>query len=120
VPGWLGVYHLRWHDVAGGPLEDEVIAFRAATDGQVRRVEPEEFGILLREPLAVGSLLAPTPGVAVADRLRIAAEREIGSLAGRYRHPGSLFLLAAASFVPGAPDRHLTATERMPERTVMG
>lgn len=95
LPGWLGVYHLRWQDAASNPLEDEILPVHCALDGTSRKLERGALGELLLESWRVA---LPRPAEAgVPERLRAAAEREVAASVGRHRHLGSLFLLAAAN-----------------------
>lgn len=93
---WLGLYFLRWQDLRGTPLDDELMMLRTGADGTARRLAPDELAAFLLEPL--GSATAPSQprGVDVVQELRQAAERSAAEGVGRQRQPGSLFLVAAA------------------------
>lgn len=97
ISGWLGVYHLRWQDAAGTPLEDELLPVCRASGGTSQKVDRHMLSELLLDPW-------PAAASKVADRhvpeeLRAAVEREVAGSVGRSRHPSSLFLLAAASLI---------------------
>lgn len=93
---WFGFFFLRWQDLRGAPLDDELMMIRVDAHGRARRLTPDELGRLLLEPLDT----APPPKVPgdldVVQRLHRAAERTAADGVARLRQPGALFLVAAA------------------------
>lgn len=91
----LGVYHLRWQDIDGLLLEDELVPIVLDAGGAGRRLSDEAFGRLLLEPLANLKANSALCGEDASMRLFEAFERNVSSVASDMRAPGSVFLSAA-------------------------
>ncbi len=96
-PGFaaLGVYHLRWQDLEGQLLEDELVPIAIDTEGGDSRLSDDAFGVLLLTSLnSLAVETAPCPPN-TAERLLAAFERSIATAATDRRILGSIFLAAA-------------------------
>jgi hypothetical protein len=95
LPGWLGVYYVRYQDTVGNPLEDELVAVRWTPGGTSEKLERGALSELLLETLVSAPSISADSDV--PESLKAKVERGVAGSVGRYRHPSSLFLLAAAS-----------------------
>ncbi len=97
IEGMLAVYQLRWQDLNGALLEEELLPIHATVD-KVARLPDQAFADLLLHPMASGAA-DPAPPAPTAEQLVPARDQEVRRNASGARMPGSVVLAAAARLV---------------------